>query len=473
MLFNSLSFLAFMAVVLLLYSVLKHRAQNTMLLVANYVFYGFWDWRFLGLLFGSTLVVYLCALAMGRTDNERKRIAFLIVAVGALLLVLGVFKYLGFFAESFAELLALFGVQLGWTGINLILPIGISFYTFQAIGYVLDVHRGKINPVCNFIDFGIFISFFPLLLSGPIERSTRLLPQIAQPRTITLDGFTRGAYLVLFGLFKKIVVADGLSKSIDPVFSGQGGFGGADIAVATYLYALQLYCDFSGYSDVARGVARMLGFNVMKNFMTPFYSKSPSEYWRRWHISLSSWVKDYIYLPLALHFLRKGDSRLNETKPHIYAMLLMGLWHGAGWTYILWGLYHGIMLVLWSVLKWPKALQPLRVRIPGLFWIVLYFHVTLVSLLIFRASSVKHLGDFVAMILSPGVIELHLARPTLATLVAIPLFLVLDVLAFRHESERFYRGWAPAGRGALYATLLVLLLMGLANASAQFIYFQF
>ncbi len=473
MLFNSLSFLVFMTVVLALYSVLKHRAQNHLLLAASYFFYGFWDWRFMGLLLGSTVLVYLCTRAMGRTEDAAARKRWMLLAVGVLLGVLGLFKYLGFFAESFEALLALFGMKLGWTGLNLILPVGISFYTFQAIGYVLDVYRGKLRPVESFTDCALYVSFFPLLLSGPIERATRLLPQIAAARVLTLEGFTRGAFLVLLGLFKKIVIADGLSETIDPVFSGQGGFSGADMAAASYLYVLQIYCDFSGYTDVARGVARMLGFDVVKNFMTPFYAKSPSEYWTRWHISLSSWVKDYIYLPLALHYLRKGDSKLNEARPHLYAMLLMGLWHGAAWTYILWGLYHGLMLVLWSVVKWPRALKPLRKRIPGAFWIVLYFHVTLVSLLIFRATSVEQIGDFLGAIAHIGALDFHLKRPTFATLLAIPLFLVLDHLAYRHESERFYLRWPPMARGALYATLFTLLLMGLSNASTQFIYFQF
>lgn len=462
-----------MTVVFLLYSMLRHRAQNVMLLGASYVFYGFWDWRFLSLLIGSAMLVYLCALAIGRSENERTRNALALLAVGILLAILGLFKYLGFFAQSFADLLAVFGLKLGWVGINLILPVGISFYTFQAIGYVIDVRNRRIKPVDDFVELALFVSFFPLLLSGPIERATHLLPQIQQARAITLDNFTRGAYLILFGLFKKVVIADGLSSSVDPVFASRSGYSAMDVIIVAYLYSLQLYCDFSGYSDVARGVARMLGFSVMKNFMTPFFSKSPSEYWSRWHISLSSWVRDYVYFPLALHFFRKGESKLNEAKPHVYAMLLMGLWHGASWTYILWGAYHGLMLVLWSMLKWPKGLRSFRKRIPGVVWMIVYFHVTLVSLIIFRAVSLSQLGDFIALLWTPGAAEVHVARPPIASLLAAPIFLALDIAAFHNRSELFYRDWHPAIRGALYAILFTLLLMGLSNGAAQFIYFQF
>jgi D-alanyl-lipoteichoic acid acyltransferase DltB (MBOAT superfamily) len=462
-----------MSAVFVLYLALKHRAQNVMLLAASYFFYGYWDWRFLGLLGGSTVVVYLSALAMGRAVSEQQRTIPLVAAVGTLLIVLGIFKYLNFFADSLAQVLALIGVDLGWNSLNVILPVGISFYTFQAIGYVIDVHQKRVQPVTDIVEFALFISFFPLLLSGPIERSTRLLPQIAQPRTVSLESFTRGAFLILFGLFKKVVIADGLSRSIDPVFAGHGGFGGLDVTVAIYLYVLQLYCDFSGYSDMARGVARVLGFNVMKNFMTPFYARSPSEYWTRWHIGLSSWVRDYIYLPLALHYLRRDESKLNEAKPHIYAMLLMGLWHGAAWTYILWGLYHGAMLVLWSVVSWPRALKRYAARVPPVFWVVVYFHITVLSLLIFRANSLEQIAQLAAMVVSPGDVELHVARPSIATALGTPLFLVMDWFAFRHRSERFYRSWPPALRGGLYLALSCLILMGLSNESTQFIYFQF
>jgi len=235
-----------------------------------------------------------------------------------------------------------------------------------------------------------------------------------------------------------------------------------------------MYCDFSGYTDIARGVAGVMGISLMENFRTPFYAKSPSEYWTRWHISLSSWVKDYVYLPLALHYMRLERGIGNEYKPHLYAMALMGLWHGAAWTYILWGVYHGTMLVLWDVIKWPKRLKGVRKRVPPAFWIVIYFHVTLGSLFIFRAKSVQQVGDYLRTVFFHfGGLSLHIARPSLPTLVGIPVFLVLDYLAYRAQSERFFGAWQPAARGALYASLFVLLLMGWSNAAAEFIYLKF
>jgi D-alanyl-lipoteichoic acid acyltransferase DltB (MBOAT superfamily) len=285
---------------------------------------------------------------------------------------------------------------------------------------------------------------------------------------------TGSSPLILYGLFKKTVIADGLAGSVNDVYNSVGGSSGLDVLLATYLFVLQIYCDFSGYTDIARGVAKLMGFNLSKNFMTPFYAASPSEYWTRWHISLSSWVKDYVYLPLALRYLRRGDSKINEYKPHLYAMVLMGLWHGAAWTYILWGVYHGFMLVAWDAIKWPKATKKRRRSIPKPIRIAFYFHVTALSLLIFRANSVHQIGDLLWSLAGGlSLKRLSIPPPPTATLLGIPLFLVLDFLAFRHSSDLYYRKWPDAMRGALVAALFILVLMGWSNAPAEFIYFQF
>ena len=463
-----------MTITYLLYLVLKHRLQNILLLVASYFFYGSWDWRFLGLLFASTVVSYLTGIKIEEASTEREKRFYFIIAISFALGVLGLFKYYNFFAESLVELLNLFGVRASWTELHLILPIGISFYTFQALGYTIEVYRGSFKACRKPLDFGLFVSFFPLLLSGPIERANRLLPQIQLPRKVTLDHVTDGLWLILFGLFKKVVIADGLPRLVDPVFSANAGYSGFDILVATYAFALQLYCDFSGYTDIARGVAKLMGFSIMENFRTPFYANSPSDFWTRWHISLSSWVKDYVYLPLALHYLRSTRGIGNEYKPPMYAMLLMGLWHGAAWTFILWGFYNGIMLVLWSALKWPSYLQRLDARIPRAFWVLLYFQVTLGCMLIFRANSVHQVGEFLETIFTKfGGFTLHIVPPSAVTLLGIPVFLFLDYLSYRADQERFFDVWPPAARGVLYASLFALLLMGLSNAPAQFIYFNF
>jgi alginate O-acetyltransferase complex protein AlgI len=474
MLFNSLPFFYFFTVTFSLYLVLKHRAQNVLLLVASYFFYGWWNWRFLGLLFLSTVVSFLTAIKMEDAPTERERRLYFGLAVVFGLGMLGLFKYYNFFSESFVELLSLFGVHVNWTELHLILPIGISFYTFQAMGYSIEVYRGSVKARRNPLEFGIFVAFFPLLLSGPIERAQRLLPQIESPRVVTLEHVTSGSWLILFGLFKKLVIADGLSALVDPVFGADAGFSGFDILVASYAFTLQLYCDFSGYTDIARGVAKLMGFSVMLNFRTPFYADSPSDYWTRWHISLSSWVRDYVYLPLALHFVRRERGIGNEYKPHMYSMLLMGLWHGAAWTYILWGFYQGTMLIIWHALKWPKFLAGLRAKIPRAFWILVYFQITVGSMLIFRANSANQVSEFLQSVFTKfGGFHLHVVPPSAVTMLAIPLFLVLDFLAYFADNERFFDAWWPQARGALYALIFAILLMGWSNTPAEFIYFKF
>jgi len=445
-----------------------------MLLAASYVFYGWWDWRFLGLIFFTTSLDYWVSLKVAATQNERAKKAYLSISIVCNLGLLAAFKYFNFFVQSFVDMATKVGVQVDWVPLHIILPVGISFFTFQSVSYSIDVYRGHLQPPRRFVDFALFVAFFPQLVAGPIQRATTLMPQVVEPRKVELDQVTRGAFLILFGLFKKTVIADGLATGVNTVYNAATGVTGIDVVVATYLFVIQMYCDFSGYTDIARGVSKLMGFDLSKNFMTPFYAASPSEYWTRWHISLSSWVKDYVYMPLALRYLRKGDSKLNEYRPHVYAMVLMGLWHGAAWTYVLWGLYHGFMLVIWDAAKLPKALKRFRKRIPRPFWIGLYFHITAISLLLFRASSVGQIGHLFRTIgrgLSPQ--NLTMPTPPTATMLGLPVLLFLDFLAFRNSSDLFYRKWPDAARGALVAVLLVLVLMGWSNAPAEFIYFQF
>jgi alginate O-acetyltransferase complex protein AlgI len=364
------------------------------------------------------------------------------------------------------------GLHLDWVPLHIILPVGISFYTFQSISYSVDVFRGNIAPPRRFLDYALFVAFFPQMVAGPIQRATFFLPQVVLPRKIALDEVCRGAFLILYGLFKKTVIADGLAASVNGVFNSSSGNSRLDVLVATYLFVLQIYCDFSGYTDIARGVAKLMGFELSKNFKTPFYAASPSEYWTRWHISLSSWVKDYVYLPLALHYLRREDGKFNEYKPHIYSMVLMGLWHGAAWTFVLWGLFHGTMLVAWDVFRLPRSFRKAFIRPVR---IAFYFQITALSLLIFRANSVHQIGDFLHLLLWNGSEpdRLDISTPPLSALIGIPLFLVFDFLAFHHSSDLFYRKWPAAARGALVAILFILVLMGWSNAPAEFIYFQF
>ena len=475
MLFNSFEFLVFLAVVYLLYLVLNHRWQNWMLLVASYVFYGWWDWRFLGIIAFTTILDYLVSLRIVSARSERAKRGCLSISVITNLVVLGVFKYFNFFVGSFVSLLDRLGLPLSWQAAHIILPVGISFYTFQSISYSIDVYRGQVAPPRRFLDYALFVAFFPQLVAGPIQRATYFLPQVVAPRQIDLDEVSRGVFLILYGLFKKAVIADGLGISVNGVFNSTGGYSSLDVVLATYLFVVQIYCDFSGYTDIARGVAKLMGFNLSKNFRTPFYAASPSEYWTRWHISLSSWVKDYVYLPLALHYLRRGESKIDEYKPHIYSMALMGLWHGAAWTYVLWGLYHGTMLVLWDICRKLRAFKFIGRFLASPLQIAFYFQITALSLLIFRAGSLHQLGQLLHVLFAGDGTRtaITMPAPPLATLLALPVFLVFDFLAWRNASDLFYRSWPDPTRAGLAAALFLLLLMGWSNAPAEFIYFQF
>jgi alginate O-acetyltransferase complex protein AlgI len=471
-LFNSVDFLVFLVVVYSLYLVLPHRWQNWMLLIASYVFYGWWDWRFLSIIAFTTILDYVVSLKIVSSTSERSKKIFLSISVGCNLAMLGVFKYFNFFVESFIRLSDQVGLNLDWVPLHIILPVGISFYTFQSISYSVDVFRGNIAPPRRFLDYALFVAFFPQMVAGPIQRATFFLPQVVLPRKVELDEVCRGTFLILYGLFKKTVIADGLAASVNGVFNSSSGNSRLDVLVATYLFVLQIYCDFSGYTDIARGVAKLMGFELSKNFKTPFYAASPSEYWTRWHISLSSWVKDYVYLPLALHYLRREDGKFNEYKPHIYSMVLMGLWHGAAWTFVLWGLFHGTMLVAWDVFRLPRSFRKVVIRPVR---IAFYFQITALSLLIFRANSVHQIGNFLHLLLwnDSELDRLDIFTPPLSTLIGIPLFLVFDFLSFHHSSDLFYRKWPAAARGSLVAILFILVLMGWSNAPAEFIYFQF
>ncbi|HET7608769.1 MAG TPA: MBOAT family O-acyltransferase, partial [Gammaproteobacteria bacterium] len=290
MLFNSLTFVVFYLAVFALYWLLRARTpQNVLLLAASWIFYGAWSWKFLLLLLGSTMLDYVCGLLIARAPDRRRKRLVLTVSVTVNLLFLATFKYLGFFVTEFAELLRQLGVDVGLPVLNIVLPVGISFYTFQTIGYVVDVYRGKVPAVRNLLDYALYVAFFPQLVAGPIERAGHMIPQFQTERVWSQPQFESGLQLAVWGLFKKIVLADNLAPYVDAVYDNPQGFSGLTLITATIFFAFQIYCDFSGYTDTARGAARMLGFDLIRNFDFPYISKSPVEFWRRWHISLSQW----------------------------------------------------------------------------------------------------------------------------------------------------------------------------------------
>lgn len=344
MLFNSIAFALFLPIVFGLYWMLQRntRVQNLFLLFASYVFYGWWDWRFLFLIAGCTAVNYIAAVQIASSRNKFVRRAWLVACCVVCLGALCVFKYYNFFVESFSAMCAWVGIHWSPIVLNIALPVGISFFTFQALSYTIDIMLGKLKPAENWVEYFVFIAFFPQLVAGPIERATNLLPQFQRRRRFDMDDAVHGVSLMVYGLFKKMVVADTLSQYVDKVFGEPMFYSSVTCIIGVVFFSIQVYCDFSGYSDVARGVARLFGFELMLNFDRPYLSKSFSEFWRRWHISLSSWFRDYVYIPL-------GGNRVSLPKSvrNLWIVfLLSGLWHGASWAFILWGALHALYLTI-------------------------------------------------------------------------------------------------------------------------------
>jgi D-alanyl-lipoteichoic acid acyltransferase DltB (MBOAT superfamily) len=340
--FASIPFFLFLPLVVLLhYARPGRRWQNGVLVAASYFFYGWWDYRFCLLMLGSSLVDYYAGLWIAREGDAARRRRVLVVALGANLVALGFFKYYNFFADSLAVLAAAAGLPLDALTLNILLPAGISFYTFQTMSYTIDIYRGAFQPRRELGEYLAFVSFFPQLVAGPIERATQLLPQFQQPRTFSPNAARAGARLILWGLAKKMVLADNLGALVQNAYTAPGSVTAADLAVATFAFAFQIYCDFSAYSDIAVGSAQLFGIRLTRNFACPYFAQSLSEFWRRWHISLSSWLRDYVFIPL-------GGSRVPP--PRIARNLLLtalvsGLWHGAAWQFVLWGALHGGVLV--------------------------------------------------------------------------------------------------------------------------------
>jgi D-alanyl-lipoteichoic acid acyltransferase DltB (MBOAT superfamily) len=493
MVFNSIHFVGFFLVVYALYRALPHRAQNWMLVAASYYFYAAWDWRFLGLLAGSTVVDFFVARYLWRaTDPGRRRWA-LVGSLAFNLGMLGFFKYFNFFEESLAALFAAVGWQLDFVTLNVLLPIGISFYTFMTISYVIDVYRGDIQPADNFIDFALFVAYFPHLVAGPILRASLLLPQIARPRTIHRTQVVEGLWLVGWGYFQKMFVADNLARLVDTVFGPSATPTGLDVLVATYAFAFQIYGDFAGYSNIARGVSKLMGIELNVNFLFPYFVTSPQEFWRHWHISLSTWLRDYLYIPL-------GGSRLGPSRRYtnlLITMLLGGLWHGAGWTFVVFGLIHGVALAVNHA--WREA--GMRALHPVVGWL-LTMAVVILGLVFFRAADVPTALSLVASMLGMSALEaMGGAAPaaTLASLAAGPGAAVLWIvslgaiaLACPNTQELMsnhwfssdpqpdagsswpsWLTWRPTPAWAAIGAIVLAAALGSISSDAAFLYYQF
>ena len=497
--FNSLNFLFFFLVFYSLYLVLwkSHRLQNIWLLVASYVFYAFWDWRFLLVIISITAVSYLTGLGLGTfstKEQARPHLRRLLLGLGTLfnLGTLVFFKYAEFFTAGLQRIFTQVNLPLDPLLVNIILPVGLSFYTLQACSYLLDVSARRIQPTRNVVEFALFIAFFPQLLAGPIERAGRMLPQFHQVRKLTPMGISAGIYLLFSGFFKKLVIADNLGVIVDTIFNSYTSYQGIDLLFAVLAFTFQLYADFSAYSDIARGLARLLGFELMVNFRLPYFSASPAEFWSRWHISLSEWLRDYIFFPLRRLFLRwkhPAGKIVGLLIPPLVTMLVSGFWHGTGWNFILWGLYHGLLLILYQVLVKERpgapASRPQTVQVPvfGRVWswllprlslslrILFMFALVASGWLIFRVESREQFTYFITHLSLEATAQ---SATTWANLVLFSLPLVVVQIAQQARNDLLVLTRLPIMlRAFLYATALALIIVLGVRQASEFIYVQF
>jgi alginate O-acetyltransferase complex protein AlgI len=478
MLFNSLNFALFLPVVFVLYWFVAQknlRLQNLLLLVSSYFFYACWDWRFLFLLIFSTLLDYFTGIRMQEAGSLRLKKFWFWLSITVNLGFLGVFKYFNFFASSFAEGVAALGFQVNPWSLQVLLPVGISFYTFHGLSYVIDIYKGRITPERNFVDYSVFVSFFPLLVAGPIERATHLLPQIQRKRTFDYAGAVDGLRQILWGLFKKVVIADQCALVANQIFSTSASNSGSTNLLGALFFTFQIYCDFSGYSDIALGTARLFGIDLLKNFAYPYFSRDIAEFWRRWHISLSTWFRDYLYIPLGGS---KGGTWMKVRNTFII-FLVSGFWHGANWTFLIWGFLNALYImpsIIFNtnrnnldVVAQGRYLPNLRELLAMLFT----FFLTVIAWIFFRATSVHHALQHLSSIFSPSVFHMP-ADLHLKIILMIGFFMVIEWLgrernyALEHLPNISIR---PL-RWAFYTGML-LLIFKFAGAEQQFIYFQF
>ena len=473
MLFNSYAFALFFLTLFPTYWLLARwpRLQNILLLSAAYYFYSRWNAKFLSLLIISTVMDYACGLWVDRVQDPRRRRGVVALSMALNLGMLGYFKYYNFFAESLHTALVSAGFSVPLWQLNVVLPIGISFYTFQSMSYVIDVYRRDIAPTRNLVQFATFVSFFPHLVAGPIMRPTTLLPQVASRRRFDIQQFYSGTYLIFWGFLKKVVIADNLEVIVRDLFGRWETIDGGLALLAVYAFAFQIYGDFSGYTDIARGISKCLGFELALNFNLPYFATSPKDFWNRWHISLSKWLRDYVYISL-------GGNRGGTWKTYrnlMLTMILGGLWHGAAWTFVIWGFYQGLLLVLHRAAEpWLKRIEPIN-PIERRCWtglrMIVTFHLVCLGWLIFRASSFAQvLGMLSAIVYRPAIPSAAYLLPVFVTI--IPLLLVQLFQYLAEDLDVIFRTpWYV--RSAFYTACFYAIVLGGNFAGQQYIYFQF
>lgn len=478
MLFNSFDFLRFIVIVFILYWFVFNRSrmlQNIFLIGASYLFYGWWDWRFLSLIVLSSSVDYVAGIHIGKATTNQHKTFFLTLSLLVNLSLLGFFKYYNFFADSLADGLASVGIVIDPFTLAVVLPVGISFYTFQTISYSIDIYRGKLDPTRDVVAFFAFVSFFPQLVAGPIERAANLLPQFAKNRKFTYSMGASGMRLILWGLFKKVVLADNCARFVDEIFVGYADLSGAELIWGSVLFALQIYGDFSGYSDIAIGTAKLFGLNLMTNFRSPYFSRDIAEFWRRWHISLSTWFRDYVYIPLG----GSRGGRMMQARNILIIFIVSGFWHGANWTFIVWGALNAVYFLPLMLTKRNRrnldeagtagiprlALQCLSMAIT--------FMLTCFAWIFFRAESLTHAFDYIGHIRSNSFMPVQLAMFQEFMLPIFLVWVVIDWSSRRSNFDEWLSGQNLVVRHALYYGITLMIMVFGSFGETEFIYFQF
>ena len=478
MLFNSIDFAIFLPVVFILYWFVFNKnlkLQNLLVVLASYVFYGWWDWRFLSLILFSTFVDFLVGLNLAKQEKPTKRRLLLITSIIVNLGFLGFFKYYNFFIDNFVTAFTFFGGSIQPNSLNIILPVGISFYTFQTLSYTIDIYRGKLNPSKDFIAFSAFVSFFPQLVAGPIERATHLLPQFNTPRIFQYNKAVDGMRQILWGLFKKIVIADNCAEYANEIFNHSANYEGSTLLLGALFFAFQIYGDFSGYSDIAIGTARLFGIDLMRNFAFPYFSRDIAEFWRRWHISLSTWFRDYLYIPLGGS---KGGTAAKIRNTFII-FIVSGFWHGANWTFIVWGTLNALYFLPLLLAKSNRthldtvASGKLLPSLKEMFFMSTTFVLTLIAWVFFRAENISHALAYLGSIFSMSLFTAPIL-PEYSILILIPIFVLIEWLGRDQEYaiESIGLKWPKQIRWSMYF-ITIWAIMFFSGEEQEFIYFQF
>jgi alginate O-acetyltransferase complex protein AlgI len=483
MLFNSLDFAVFLPIVFLLYWFVAQKnlkLQNALIVIASYVFYGWWDWRFLSLILFSTIIDYTVGQKLRNEEKELKRKMLLWTSIIVNLGFLGFFKYYNFFLENFVDAFSLFGMEINANSLNIILPVGISFYTFQTLSYTIDVYNRKLEPTKDFISFSAFVCFFPQLVAGPIERATNLLPQFYKKRTFEYHKAVDGMRQILWGLFKKVVIADNCAEFANQIFNNSADMNGSTLVLGAIFFTFQIYGDFSGYSDIAIGTSRLFGFNLKQNFSTPYFSRDIAEFWRRWHISLSTWFRDYLYIPL-------GGSRGGtwmKIRNTFAIFIVSGFWHGANWTFIIWGALNAIYflpLLLLNKNRINTDVIAQNKNIPSLKELLLMintFMLTVFAWIFFRAENIGHAFSYIKTVFSESTFtipEFQNMKQAGITLLLIIFFMIIEW--FGRKGKYAYENIKNINdtfkRHIIYILTIVIILIFGNFQENQFIYFQF